>query len=119
VAAGGRSLTLNVDTGNTGTSLFPSFATLFPDLLERADPRHNDFWMTGYAARRKIAELDLPRVEVDVGGFRALLSPANLLLEAPSLSNASLHGTIGMDVLNRAARVAIDFQAMRIAVDAR
>ena len=113
-AAGGQSLTMQIDTGNTDTSLFPAFATLFPGLLERADPRHNDFWMSGYTGRRKMREVDLPEVELGVGGFKALLNPASLVLEAPSISNSALHGTIGMDVLNRASTITIDFQAMRI-----
>lgn len=119
VAAGGRSLTMSIDTGNTDTSLFPAFATLFPDLLEHADPRRNDFSMTGYTGSRKMKEVELPGVELGVGAFKALLNPASLVLEYPSTSSAALHGTIGMDVLNRASRVSIDLQAMRIALDAR
>ncbi len=49
-----------------------------------------------------------------IGGAEASISPAEVLLESVGFDR---HGTIGMDLLNRARRVTLDLHAMRLTIE--
>jgi hypothetical protein len=54
----------------------------------------------------------VPEVRLHIGGFEAVLRPANVF--SKPVGNDSYHGNIGMDVLRQAAEVTIDFRSMSL-----
>ena len=56
----------------------------------------------------------IPRISLRVGGFDALLQPANVF--SKPVGNDFQHGNLGVDVLSQASDVSIDFRAMSVRV---
>jgi hypothetical protein len=101
------------DTGNNATLLYPHFAMANLDLIvAKGEVTHGEW--TAHGGHRDIAELDLPEIPLMVGGANTSISPAAVILESVGFNR---HGTIGMNLLNRAPRVTLDLHAMRLTLE--
>jgi hypothetical protein len=54
----------------------------------------------------------LPELRLRAGGFEAVLQPANIF--SKPVGNDAYHGNLGIDLLNQATEVTLDFQSMVI-----
>lgn len=113
---GQQALTFYVDTGFSDTHLFVPFAAHFIDAVMSG--RQSVYSMSGEAGLRNLKDLIVPQVALRVGGMDVTLRNAVVLLEKAPAVNAWHDGRIGIDALNQADRVTIDFQAMRLTLEA-
>jgi hypothetical protein len=105
-----RSLTFDLDTGNQRqTQLWSRFAAEFAELVAR-DGTKSRVILNQVGGSREHEVTVLPEVRMRIGGFDALLRPANIFF--PPVGNARSHGNLGMDLLSQASEVTIDFQSM-------
>jgi hypothetical protein len=105
-----QSLQFILDTGNqAGTQLWPRFGVDFASML-KAQGRPGTVRLTqlGSSVDREVTVLD--ELPLTVGGMRATLAPANVF--ARPVGDDQFHGLLGMDVLNRASEVTIDFESL-------
>ena len=114
--SGKKRLSFVLDTGKDLSDLFPRFATCFPDLIA-VQGRAAVFEINGYVGQSNLSGLLLPEVRLEVAGSEAALHPARLMLQKPPLWNPWHHGIIGLDLLNQARTVTLDFQAMRLTLE--
>jgi len=97
-----------LDTGNgSGTQLWSRFAREFTSLVGEQGVKAKKRWSEFQGSQERDA-LILPELTFHVGGFDAVLRPANVFPEENSLQ----HGCLGMDLLFQAKIVTIDFQSM-------
>lgn len=97
-----------LDTGNgSGTQLWSRFAREFTSLVGEQGVKAKKRWSEFQGSQERDA-LILPELTFHVGGFDAVLRPANVFPEENSLQ----HGCLGMDLLFQAKIVMIDFQSM-------
>ena len=102
------------DTGDNWTGLYPRFAMDNLDLVSaKGEPLQGEW--RAHGAHHKMLGIELPEFLLRIGGLEVPLRPAVVVLAA-SLLNVC-HGTIGVDVLNRARRVTIDLHAMRLTLE--
>jgi tetratricopeptide (TPR) repeat protein len=103
-------LTLGLDTGAETTRLGPRFAQTFSELLkERGEKSSKQVDQIG--ASLQIDSILLPKLELRIAGFPAVLQPA-YILSAPD--SGCSYGTLGMDVMKQSHRTTIDFQNMTL-----
>jgi hypothetical protein len=61
--------------------------------------------------------VSLPPVTFQVGGRNVTLQPAHVLLKANNDTSEWFIGNLGMDILNQAHRVTLDFQSMTLMLE--
>jgi hypothetical protein len=107
-----RPLDFIFDTGNgRETQLWERFARDFSVLVkERGSKGTVRITQIGGSNEREVTVVR--EVRLRVGGFDALLCPANIF--SKPVGNDSYHGNIGMEVLSQAAEVTIDFRSMSL-----
>ena len=115
VSHGRDALAFVVDTGNTDSSLFPSFATQFPGDI--ATGLQASSQVSGYVGRSTLKMMKLPSIGLRVGDWETDLRPADVSLDHVPLWSGWHYGCAGMDLLNRARSVAFDFAAMRLTLE--
>jgi predicted aspartyl protease len=113
---GKEDLSFVLDTGMTASYFFPSFAARFLDLMV-ARGRQAVFELTGEAGESKLKELSLPDLQLRMGAMDLRIQSADVLLERAPLWDERNYGLIGIDLLNLAHTVTIDFQAMRLTLE--
>lgn len=59
----------------------------------------------------------LPSVTLQVGAHDVVLKPAHVLLVEHNGNSAWYFGNLGMDLLNQASTVSLDFQAMTLRLE--
>ena len=113
VQVSGRPIEMVLDSGNQGgTQLWERFAHDFPKLVSGGLKSNRRVTQIGGSVEREVVAL--PEVRLRVGGFDALLQPANIF--SKPVGNDLQHGNLGVDVLSQAGEVAIDFRAMSLTV---
>ena len=106
-----RKLSLLLDTGATSTCLYAPFASSFPALVkEFGKPGKARF--TGAGGDAELETTVMPEVVLPLGGFRVSLRDVHIHPPGPNASRR--HGAIGLDVLNQAREVTIDFRSMKV-----
>lgn len=110
-------LTFYLDTGFTDTHFFVPFAARLLDVVSTSG-RQSMYEMSGEAGSSKLKDLVVPKITLHVGGMDVSLRNAVVLLEKAPAVNDWHHGRIGIDLLNQAERVTLDFQAMRLTLEA-
>jgi predicted aspartyl protease len=111
----GRAIDVNLDTGAQNTVLYPSFAKQFPDLQEHSTTEEHRVIGVGGSASMK--SFTLPSLEFQLGGVDVALKPATVLLEESNSTSAWFRGNLGMDLLNQARRVDVDFGSMTLSLN--
>ena len=107
----GRKLEFVLDTGASESELWPAFAKDFAALLEKSGKKDSRKF-TGYTGSGDFAVVMLPEIQLRLGEFAGVLRPADVVTK-PSVSTSNwYYGRAGMDILNQAQTVTIDFNAM-------
>jgi hypothetical protein len=108
-------LTVMLDTGGEDSELWPAFADALPASMSQGRKGSRD--LTGLTGSASLEATVLPEVRVKLGGFEMLFRDAPVLARATVGASKWHHGRIGMDLLNQANRVTIDFRAMKITLE--
>lgn len=110
----GKPLTVTFDVGATQTTLNPSFAKLYPEVLKSgARERHDMNGLSGTTARNSILLPDL----AFTFGRRVDLAPATILTDQTTGTSTWAAANLGYDLMQQARPFTIDFQGMRILFD--
>jgi hypothetical protein len=112
----GHRLIFTLDTGAGRTVLYAGFRNQFAELVNAAGRKASG----GAEGASGIVEHDvlvLPWLNLGVGGFETLLRPA--AIEPKEDLGWGHHGNFGLDLLNQARVVTIDFRAMRLTLEGR
>jgi predicted aspartyl protease len=108
---GGAKLVFGLDTGDSESRLYPRFAREFAALVkERGKP--GTWSLSGAGGTVEAQTTILPELVLEVGGFTAALHPVHIL--AKGAGPETYHGIVGMDLLDQAKTITIDFQTMRM-----
>src|SRR5262249_3973027 len=101
-----------LDTGNqAGTQFWERFGSEFSALVrERGTKGSVRITQMGGANDRET--MVIPDLRLTVGGKATVLPRANVL--SRPVGDSQFHGLLGMDVLNQADEVTIDFRSMRL-----
>ena len=110
----GRTLDVNLDSGAQNTVLYPSFAKQFPDIQEHSTTEPHR--ITGVGGSASIKSFTLPSLSFQLGGVDLALKPATVLLEENNSTSAWFKGNLGMDLLNQARSVDVDFGSMTLSL---
>lgn len=99
------------DTGDqSGSQLWERFADEFAPLPKHGAQGTQRVEEVGGANERPTIEL--PKVELNVGGLNARLQPAHVFFKP--VGNDFDYGSLGMDVLSQARRELVDFASMNV-----
>lgn len=105
----GQKVNGTVDTGAVQTYLYKPFADRFATLLKQHGKKGStEVHGVGHAGR--FDSIILPRVEIHLGGFDTVLSPAHVLLR--SIEVQGVVGNFGLDLFRQASALKLDFGAM-------
>jgi hypothetical protein len=108
----GTPFDMSLDSGAQNTILYPSFAKLFPDLQTGSTTEKHR--VTGVGGSSAIQSFSLPSLEFEVGNHQVTLAPATVLLQENNSTTGWFRGNLGMDLLNQARRVDVDFDSMTL-----
>ncbi|MGA3045906.1 MAG: retropepsin-like aspartic protease [Terracidiphilus sp.] len=106
----GKSLDFSLDTGAQGTELYPAFAREFPEIKATGAPEGRK--LTGVGGSAKMESVVVPSLAFIAGGREVVLKPAHILLKDNNSNSNWFDGNLGMDLLNQAHSVEVDFDAM-------
>jgi clan AA aspartic protease (TIGR02281 family) len=108
---GDAKLVFGLDTGDSESRLYPRFTREFAALVkERGKP--GTWSLSGAGGTVEAQTTILPELRLELGGFAVALRPVHIVGKGGG--SEIYHGIIGMDVLNQAKTITIDFQAMRM-----
>jgi clan AA aspartic protease (TIGR02281 family) len=116
VDCAGRQITMTLDTGNGRTIFGPVFARKFPELIGNSAQR-TSIQVNGVSGSALFEAIDLPFAKLRVGGLDTVLRSAYVLLQETTPNSGWLCGRLGMDTLNQATRVSIDFNNMNLILE--
>jgi predicted aspartyl protease len=108
----GKALNFSLDTGAQRTELYPAFARDFPEIKASGTPEARK--LTGVGGSARIESVLVPALSFIVGGSEVQLKPAHILLRDNNSNSNWFAGNLGMDLLNQARTVEIDFDAMTL-----
>jgi predicted aspartyl protease len=100
-----------MDTGGEDSELWPPFAKEFAGLLNQVGKRDSTT-LTGFEGSKDVDVVTLPEVRFTLGGFNDVLRSARVLTKPTVALSNWFYGRAGMDLLNQAQTVTIDFNAM-------
>ena len=103
----------SLDTGAQYTDLYPKFAKRFADLV-RASGTAESRRLTGVDGSAKFKSVVLGSVELRLLGRTLTLKPAHVLLSEHNADSQWYFGNLGMDVLNQAKSITLDFRTMTL-----
>ena len=107
-----RKLTFVLDTGGAHSAAWPVFAEQFPALLQGASKGSQD--LIGLSGTGHVDAAIMPVLRMTAAGIPIILRPAPVLLTTTGGASNWHYGTIGMDLLNQAEEVTLDFKAMTL-----
>jgi predicted aspartyl protease len=108
-------LDFTVDTGAQNTDLYQAFANTFSDLVQSG--KRESHKLTGVGGSANVDSVMLPLVTLRIGGHDLLLRPAHVLLENSSGTSGMFAGNLGMDLLNQAHTITLNFQSMTLTLE--
>ncbi len=108
-----QKLPVVLDTGAEMTELWPPFARQFSEIVNSSG-RSGSTFERGFGGRSHIANKVIPDVVLRVGGFDAHLRAAQVLLSSTTPDSQRYYARLGLDVLNLAHQVTIDFQSLTL-----
>lgn len=104
-----------VDTGAQNTDLYQPFANAFPYLVKSGKKESHK--LTGVGGSATVDSVILPSVTLSIGGREVLLRSAHVLLEKSSGTSGMFEGNLGMDLLNQAHTITLNFQSMTLTLE--
>jgi predicted aspartyl protease len=108
-------LDFTLDTGAQNTELHKAFAEGFPELMKSG--KNESHVITGVGGSTRFDSITLASLSFRVGGRDVALHPAHVIRQKSSYTSAYFAGNLGMDLLNQARRITIDFQKMTLALE--
>jgi hypothetical protein len=105
-----------LDTGATRTRVLPLFAKEFPAFINESGRKGSDR-VTGVGSSVEADVITLPALSFRIGGFDAVLQPAQILLKDTTSDTRWSHVWAGLDLLNQARVVTLDFKSMTLALE--
>ncbi|MGD0347814.1 MAG: aspartyl protease family protein [Terracidiphilus sp.] len=115
VVVSGKTLSFTFDTGADRTYLYPPFAAEFPELTREGSKQSST--MTGFSGSKAHESVVLPSVNLSLGKA-VTLAPATVFLKTSSDASEWAAGNLGFDLISQAIPITIDFQTMRLIVEA-
>jgi predicted aspartyl protease len=109
----GRKLEFVFDTGASESELWPSFARDFAALLKQSG-KNESRTLTGFTGSDDVAVVTLPEIHLGLGEFVGTLRPVSVLTRPTVGPSNWFYGRAGMDILDQAQTVTIDFVAMTV-----
>lgn len=101
------------DTGAVHTRFLPQFARDFADFLKEAG-RKDSVRVSGIGNQVDVDAITLPELSVRLSAFDATLRPAQILLKETSPDSRWWHVWAGLDLINQAHVVTLDFPNMTV-----
>ncbi|HEV7744770.1 MAG TPA: aspartyl protease family protein [Pyrinomonadaceae bacterium] len=111
-----KQINIFVDTGATRTRALPLFAHEFASFVGEGGKKDSDR-MTGVGGSVEIDALTLSELRLRIGGLDTLLRDGPVLLKEPTADSRWWHVWLGMDLLNQAQMVTLDFDSMTLALN--
>jgi predicted aspartyl protease len=109
----GKPLTFCLDTGAETTYLYKAFADAFPSLMGIG--KHQQRKLTGISGSIMQESVELPSVSFRVSKDKNVeLAPAFVILKTTTDASNWAAGNLGLDLLDQALPVTIDFRSMQI-----
>ena len=108
-------LDFTVDTGAQNTELYQAFANTFSDLVKSG--KRESHKLTGVGGSANVDSVILPSVTLRIGGHDVLLRPAHVLLQKSSGTSGMFESNLGMDLLNQARTITLNFQSMTLTLE--
>jgi tetratricopeptide (TPR) repeat protein len=108
-----QALEFSFDTGAQKTDLYPAFAKKFADLVN-ATGKKESHTLTGVDGSASFDSVELPSITLQVGGHDAVLKPAHVLMVEHNAGSQWYFGNLGVDLLNQASSVTMDFRSMTL-----
>jgi hypothetical protein len=105
-----------LDTGATRTRILPLFAKDFSSFLKEFGKKGSEK-VTGVGGSIEVDSFNLPLVTLRIGGFDATLRYTPVLLKETTSDSRWWHVWVGMDLLNQARAVTIDFTSMMLLLE--
>lgn len=109
----GQSFLGSLDTGAENTDLFAGFGRQFPQLSNAG--KRDSFALQGAGGTEIQESVALPDLTFAIGGHRAVLTPARLLINRTWKTCCNVN--VGMDLLKQTPSFSIDFGAMTLVLD--
>jgi hypothetical protein len=106
-------LTFHLDLGASHTNLWPAFARRYPARLSRGGKSE----IAGVGGSRDVAAAKLGTFDLLIDGHQLQLHDVVVLLKPPNSDSRPYYGNLGLDLLEQAQRVTLDFTAMRMTVE--
>ena len=116
VAVQRRHVNMLLDTGNATTVLWPPFAKAFAKLLE-AEGSIGASRLEGVTGSLDFQSVTLENLTLELAEFTASLRRASVLLKTTTPNSRWLSGWVGIDILNQANRVTLDFHNMCLGLE--
>ena len=107
-----RRLAFLLDTGSSHSAAWPVFVEQFPALLREA--RKGSQELIGLSGTGRVDAAIMPELRMMVASIPIVLRPAPVLLTTTGGASNWHYGTIGVDLLNQAEEVTLDFKAMTL-----
>lgn len=104
------------DMGSVSTDFWRGFAKDFSNLLAKSGQK-SSWHLNGIDGSKSVQSAVLPEVELQIGEFKAVERPAHVLLEQTTSNDQWFQGRVGMDTLNQAHRVTVDFKSMTVLLE--
>ena len=111
-----RPLEFSLDTGAQQTDLYPAFAKEFANFVGDYGKKETHK-LAGIEGSATFESAVLPSVTIQVGGHDVVLNPVRVYLEDHNSTSQWYFGNLGMDLLNQAHSVTLDFQAMTLTLE--
>jgi hypothetical protein len=108
-------LDFTLDTGAQNTDLYQAFANSFSELIKSG--KRESRKVTGVGGSANVDSVVLPLVTLRIGGHDVLLRPAHVLLQKSSGTSGMFAGNLGMDLLNQAHTITLNFQSMTLTLE--
>ena len=105
-----------LDTGATRTRALPLFAEEFASFINEFGRKGSDR-VTGVGSSVEVDVVTLPELALRIGGFDAVLRPAQVLLKDTTSDSRWWHVWSGLDLLNQARVVTLDLKSMTLALE--
>jgi hypothetical protein len=105
-----------LDTGADTSDLWPKFGDVARDLI-RTSGSHASHAVTGMGGEQKYEVTSLPRVTLELGGLPVRLAPAHVLNTNQRDVAKWFYGNLGIDLLQQAQSVTMNFKTMTLHLD--
>jgi Aspartyl protease len=105
-----------LDTGATHTRVLPLFAKEFAAFVNEAGKKGSQR-VTGVGGHVDVESMTIPELRLRITGSEVALSPAEVLLRETASGLSWSHVWAGMDLLNQARVVTLDFKSMTLTLE--